>query len=277
MKRTAAAILILIHLAALAAGWIAPYPPDAQHRDAALSPPSPAFPLGSDEFGRDQLSRLLHGGRISLAAGLLATGLALSLGALIGSWAGYHGRWRDAALMRVSELFLALPWLYFLIAARATLPLSIEPATSFLLVSSITGLLGWPRVARIVRGLVLSEREREYIHLARGFGASDRYILLRHIFPATLGVLQTQFTVLAPRFILAEVTLSFFGLGVGEPAASWGNMLQPLRQTALISQAWWLASPLAALVIVSVCFQVIGEQTPSDYGTFPVTLRKADS
>ncbi len=204
--------------------------------------------LGTDGYGRDQLSRMLFGGQISLLAGLLATALALFFGWSIGSVAGYYGGWVDDLLMRVVELFLALPWLYLLFALRAFLPLAVSPLQAFLLVVVVIGTLGWARPARLVRGVVLSAKEREFVRAARGFGASGPYLLRRHILPQTSSVLFTQAAILVPQYVLAEVTLSFLGLGVPEPAPSWGNLLATLQHYSVLASYWWMYLPALAMV-----------------------------
>ena len=191
---------------------------------------------------------MLYGGQISLLAGLLAAGLSLALGLVLGAVAGFYGGWADETLMRGAELFLALPWLYLLFAIRAFLPLQIGPAQAFLLLIVVIGLIGWARPARLVRGVVLSARERDYVRAAKGFGATDIYLLRRHVLPQTFGVLLTQAAILVPQYILAEVTLSFLGLGVGEPVPSWGNMLASLQQYYVLASYWWMFLPGFALV-----------------------------
>src|SRR5437899_10450969 len=136
--------------------------------------------LGSDGYGRDQLSRILYGGQVSLLAGLLGAGITLSIGLGIGAVAGYYGGWRDDVLMRLAELFLALPWLYLLFALRAFLPLAVSPLGAFFLIIAVIGAVGWARPARLVRGVVLSAKERDFVRAARGFGASPAYLLRRH-------------------------------------------------------------------------------------------------
>jgi peptide/nickel transport system permease protein len=212
------------------------------------APGARLYLLGSDAYGRDQLSRILYGGQISLLAGLLGAGVTLLLGALIGMAAGFFGGWRDDLLMRIAELFLALPWLYLLFALRAFLPLGVSPFDSFLLVVLVIGMVGWARPARLVRGVVLSVKERDFVRAARGFGASDFYLLRRHIFPETASVLLTQAAILVPQFVLAEMTLSFLGLGVPEPLSSWGNLLATLQQYNVLVSYWWMYLPALAIV-----------------------------
>ncbi len=202
--------------------------------------PERIFLAGSDDYGRDQFSRLLYGGQVSLFAGLVAATLSLALALVVGAIAGFYGGWMDDLTMRISELFLALPWLYLLFAVRAFLPLHITPSEAFVLLTMVIGLFGWARPARLIRGIVLSARERQYVLAARGFGASDLYLLRRHVLPATYGVLLTQATLLIPQYILAEVTLSFLGLGIGEPVRSWGNMLSSLQKYYVLTSYPWM-------------------------------------
>ena len=212
------------------------------------------FLFGSDQYGRDVFSRLLFGGQISLAAGLLAVTLALGLGLVFGGVAGFYGGWADEIIMRVTEVFLALPWLYLLFAVRAILPLHVDPAGALLLLVAIIGVVGWARPARLIRGVVLSARLRDYVVAARALGASDRYVLIRHVLPQTAGVVLTQFAVLAPQYVVAEVTLSFFGLGVSEPVPSWGNMLAGVQRYDVLVSYWWMFVPGIALSVVFLLY-----------------------
>jgi peptide/nickel transport system permease protein len=287
--RIAVWMLVLMHAAVLAAGFLAPYPYDEQHRDFPYAPPTPIhwlhghpfvyrigdaprrypvhfliggrlfgvdppgaiFLLGSDGYGRDVFSRILYGGQLSLLTGLLAAALALALGVAMGTAAGFFGGWVDGLLMRSGELVMALPWLYLLLAIRALLPLPISPLEAFLLLIAIIGGVGWVRPSRVVRSVVLSTRESGFVQAARGFGSGPLYLIRRHILPATLPVAATQATVLIPQYILAEVALSFLGFGVGEPVPSWGNMLAEARQYhSLLEHPWLLTPGLAAVPIL---------------------------
>ncbi len=210
------------------------------------------FLAGTDGYGRDQFSRILYGGQISLAAGLLATAISLSLGLIIGCLSGFYAGWIDESAMRLVELFLVLPWLYFLLAVRSFLPLHITPAQAFFLLVAVIGSIGWARPARLVRGIVLSAKSRTYVTASRGFGASDYHILRHHVLPHTYGILGTQAALLVPQYIVAEVTLSFLGLGLSEPAPSWGNLLANLQQYSVLVSYWWMFAPALALVIVSL-------------------------
>jgi peptide/nickel transport system permease protein len=219
-----------------------------------VEPPGHIFLMGSDAFGRDQFSRFLFGGQISMLAGLLAAILSVSIGILVGGAAGYYGGWVDELLMRGGELFLALPWLYLLFAVRAALPLHISQWEVFLLLVSVMGLIGWARPARLIRGVVLSAKQRNFVAAARGFGAPDAYLLRRHVLPQTYGVLLTQMTLLIPQYVLAEVTLSFLGLGVGEPLPSWGTLLSSLQQYYVLSSYWWMFLPALFLIPLFLVF-----------------------
>lgn len=155
--------------------------------------------------------------------------------------------------MRLSDVFLAMPWLYLLLAVRAALPLHIDSRQSYLLLALLMGLVGWARPARLARGIVLSVKEAEYVLAARSFGGSDLYLLRKHILPSLWGVLLTQLSLYIPQYILAEVTLSFLGLGVTEPVASWGKMLGDL-QSFVSDPHWWLFAPAFALFGVLLAY-----------------------
>jgi peptide/nickel transport system permease protein len=265
--KIAAALVFLgiLHGFVVFAGFLAPYPYAEQHREFPYSPPLSArapevvFLLGTDAYGRDVFSRLLYGGRVSLFTGLLAAFLSLALGLALGTAAGFYGGWLDRLLMRGGELMMALPWLYLLLAVRAFLPLHITTVQAFFLLVVIIGGVGWVRPARLIRGVVLSARERGFVLAARGFGASNAYLIRRHILPLTLGVVLTQATVLIPQYILAEVALSFLGLGVGEPVPSWGNMLAEAQQYHALVEHWWMLAPGLAIIPVLLGYLLLAD------------------
>ena len=210
--------------------------------------------LGTDGFGRDVFSRVLHGGRVSIAAGLLATLCALVVGMTLGTLAGFVGGLLDRIVMRAADVFMALPWIYLLFAVRAALPLHIDTRATFLMLVAVLGVVGWARPARMIRGIVLSARERTYVRAAEGFGASSWHLLSRHILPHTYSIVLTQASVLIPQYLLAEVALSFLGLGIGEPTASWGSMLGTLQQYHVLTSYWWMLAPAVALAIIAMAY-----------------------
>jgi len=225
----------------------------------AVDPPAAIFLFGTDTLGRDQFSRLLYGGRISLGAGLLAAALALSAGLLFGCVAGFFGGWIDTAIMGASDVFMALPWLYLLLAIRAALPLAVDPGGALLAIVLVIGIAGWARPARLVRGVVLSVRTRDFVAAASASGASPARVLRSHVVPEAFSVALTQASILIPQYTLAEITLSFFGIGIGEPTPSWGTMIGAMLRQELSVAHWWLAAPAAALVCVSLLYHATAD------------------
>jgi peptide/nickel transport system permease protein len=225
-----------------------------------VAAPARIFLFGSDGFGRDQLSRMLYGGRISLLAGFLGAAIALLTGTVLGTISGYCGKSIDAFVMRLVELFMALPWLYLLFAVRAVLPLRVETTDAFLLLIAIIGVVGWARPARMVRGIVLSAKEHNFVTAARAMGASHLHILRWHVLPQTYHVLLTMAALLLPQFILAEVTLSFLGLGVGEPVPSWGNLLAELQKYNVLVSYWWMYLPAVALIVLFLAYTWVSDR-----------------
>jgi peptide/nickel transport system permease protein len=216
--------------------------------------PGHLYLFGTDDFGRDEFSRMLYGGRISILAGWIGAAIALITGGIVGLISGYTGRWVDSVTMRLVELFMALPWLYLLFAVRAILPLRIETTDTFILLIAVVGIIGWARPARLVRSMVLSAKERNFVLAARAMGASNAHILRKHILPQVYALLLTMAAYLVPQFILAEVTLSFLGLGIGEPVPSWGTLLAELQRYNVLVNYWWMYAPGVALVALFLIY-----------------------
>ena len=210
----------------------------------------PLLLLGADSFGRDVLSRLLYGARLSLAvAGASAAG-ALLLGALVGGLAGYFGGLLDDLLMRGSDFIIVLPAMYVALALRSAMKLVLPPFQVFALLTGIFAIVGAPFLARGVRAIVRSEKRLDYATAAASLGASHARLLLRHLLPATRGFLGVELTLLIPAFIVAEATLSYVGLGFPDPVASWGTMLQDARSLRTFTDFPWLLSPAAAMFLL---------------------------
>jgi len=217
----------------------------------------PVFLLGADNFGRDVLSRLLHGARTSVGLALLATLGAVLLGAIAGAWAGLRGGWVDEVVMRVADFVLILPVIYVVLVLRAALPLVLQPSTVFGLVTGIFIAVGWPFVAKGVRGIVAAERDREYVLAARSLGAGSGRLLIHHLIPACGGHLVVQATLLLPAFILAEATLSFVGLGFPDPVASWGTMLAEAGNYNSVARFPWTLAPAVAIFTIVLATNLI--------------------
>jgi ABC-type dipeptide/oligopeptide/nickel transport system permease subunit len=219
-------LLSLIILSALFAPLIAPYGFAKQDLGHRIQPPSSAHLLGTDDLGRDSLTRLLYGARISLSVALCVEALVISLGLLVGLSAGYIGGRTDSLLMRITDVMLAFPDILLAILLLGTLGAAVSsPAASIGLVIVALGVTGWPPLARLVRGQVLSLRKREFVEAARALGATNGRILRRHILPNLLSPILVAVTVDAAGVILAEATLSFLGIGVQRPFPSWGRMI----------------------------------------------------
>jgi len=223
------------------------YAEDRTRRITFAEDGEPWFLLGSDALGRDVLSRVLAGARLSLGIALLATLCTLLIGAVIGAAAGYLGGWVDAWLMRSADLVLVLPTIYVVLALRGALPVVMVPAQVFAALVVVLSLVGWPAAARGVRGIFLVERRSEYAEAARALGAGPWRVIGRHLLPATRGFLAVQATVLVPAFVMAEATLSYVGLGFASPTASWGAMLLDASKVRIVAEAPWLLAPAAAI------------------------------
>jgi ABC-type dipeptide/oligopeptide/nickel transport system permease subunit len=260
LRTVARGFLALTFLAALAAPWIAPRPYDHQYRQAANAEPSRDFPLGSDDLGRDRLSRLLVGAQVSLLLAPAAAAVAVLLAALVGITAGYLGGAWDRVMMGAVDLLLALPWLFLLLAVRSLLPLNVAPQLSVALTFLLLGMLGWAAPARVVRASVRTLLNSEFLLQARAFGSSPARLLTRQLPPNLAPVLAAQFCISVPAFVLAEASLGLLGLGVAEPLPSLGSLLRELENLPALratpAQIAGIMAPAIFLVAVVCSFQL---------------------
>ncbi len=222
--------------------------------------PCRLYLLGGDKLGRDIFSRIVYGARVSMFVGLLGVFVTFFLGSLIGGISGYLGGYTDAMIMRVVEVLLAIPTFYLMLSLRSVFPLTMGSFEVFLMVVFIISFLGWASLARVVRGMVLSIREKEFVLSAKTYGASTLRILRKHILPNAYYYLVVSATLSFPGYILAESALSFLGLGIQEPEPSWGNMISDARNINLVSSYPWILSPGVAIFLVVVAFNLLGDE-----------------
>ncbi|ACK71668.1 binding-protein-dependent transport systems inner membrane component [Gloeothece citriformis PCC 7424] len=216
--------------------------------------------LGTDEQGRDEFSRLLYGGRISLFIGLVGIAISFPLGMIIGGISGYFGGWIDLILMRFVEVLMTIPGIYLLVALAAVLPADISSAQRFLLIVLITSFISWSGLARVIRGQVLSLKEQEFVQAARAIGANPFYIIVRHVLPQTASYIIISATLAVPGFIIAESVLSLIGLGIQQPDPSWGNLLSlATNASILVLQPWLIWPPAIMIVLTVLAFNLLGD------------------
>jgi peptide/nickel transport system permease protein len=253
-RRAVVGALIILAFTALAilAPQVAPYPPEVQDLLQRYLPPTPQHWMGTDGFGRDVWSRALWAGRVTLAIAVVSVLLSVVVAVAVGALAGYYRGLVDSALTRLTEAMMAIPTLFFMIAIVGAFGSHIP------LLIAVLGLTAWPVGARIVRGEVLALRGRDYVEAARALGAGDGRILLRHILPNALAVVIVSATIRVAVNILLEAGLSYLGLGVQPPLASWGNMVSDGK--AVLRTAWWVSAFSGAFIFLTVmAFNLLGD------------------
>jgi peptide/nickel transport system permease protein len=219
----------------------------------------PVYLLGADQFGRDVFSRLLYGSQISLSIGIVGILLSFTFGMIIGGISGYFSGATDTVIMRFCELIMSVPALYLIISLRATFPPGMSSAQVYAMIIIILSFIGWASMARVIRGMTLSIREQQFVLAARALGQSHLKIIVRHILPNTLSYVIVAATLSVPYYILGEVVLSFLGVGIQEPSASWGNMLTAAQNTEYLKNYPWLLAPGAAIFVTVLAFNFLGD------------------
>jgi oligopeptide transport system permease protein len=261
-----AVVIAFFYLVAIFSRFLAPYDPTLVHFDAISAPPawmpggSWAYPLGTDGVGRDVLSRLMYGARISMTVGLVPVVFYLLIGGSIGLIAGYAGGMVDTILMRVVDVFYALPDLLIIITLVTLLRETVIGSllSGMVLLLAALALFNWVGTARLVRGQVLAYKEMAYVEAARALGMSSVRIVLRHILPHVLAPVIVQITFTIPGAIAAEAVLSFIGIGIRPPTPSWGNMIQD-GFGALFTQPWMAIAPAICIALVTLAFTFLGD------------------
>ena len=221
--------------------------------------PGRIYLWGADARGRDLFSRIWYGARISLSIGLLGVAISFILGLLIGGIAGYYGGWVDSVLMRLCEMFMMIPGFYLMLALRAAVPENFNSVQVYVSVVVILALIGWASLARIIRGMALSLRERDFVLAAKTLGVSDIGIIVKHILPQTISFSCATLMLTVSSYILAEAGLSIVGLGIQDPIPSWGNLLSDAMGIVPVIFAPWILLPGLFIFIAVVCFNVIGD------------------
>jgi len=230
-----------------------------ERRLLGVDPPGRLFLFGADLYGRDIYSRIVHGSRISLSVGLVGIAISFTLGLLLGGVAGYFGGIADTALMRMTEILMSVPGLYMILALRSVFPDDMPSDQMYMIIVGILALISWASLSRIIRGMVLSIRQNEYVTAARALGMGGLRIIVRHILPNTMSFTIVAATITVPAYILGEVALSFLGVGIQEPQASWGLMLAQAQNVSVLSAFPWVLTPGYFIFITVLAYNFLGD------------------
>lgn len=229
------------------------------HHLFGVEEPGRLFLFGADARGRDLFSRILYGSRVSLSIGLIGVMISFSIGLMVGGIAGYYGGRIDNVLMRICEMFMMVPGFYLMLALRAAVPDDFSSLQVYIAIVIILSFISWAGLARIIRGMCLSLRERDYVLAARTMGLSDARIIIRHILPHTLSYSIVAVMLSIPGYIIGESALSLIGLGIQDPFASWGNLLSDAMSIVRIRFAPWILLPGFFIFLTVICFNLIGD------------------
>ena len=220
---------------------------------------APIHLIGTDALGRDYFSRLVYGGRISLFIGLIGVGISFAIGIIVGTLSGYTGGIVDTVIMRLTEIMMSLPTFYLLLTLAVVIPAGVSSATTFMLIVVILSFIGWAGFARVIRGMVLSLKERDFVNASKAYGDSTWGIIRKQLVPNLLAYTIISITLSIPGYIISESALSMLGLGIREPDVSWGNMLSEATNVEALTARPWMLSSGICIIVTILCLNIIGD------------------